>query len=340
MNDARLNFYSSILSFDDARSDIIIPRCDLDFYDDDDTFRIYPKGFLFDYKYDITPFALGQLCTVLEIPASYICKCSSFLKKVNLYYWNMKSNKMPIVRLCIHKNMYNKMIIGIVSNRYTPYSYKSFVDDFSKITNDISIELIHPYNIGYDALDMSVIVKDMSLEDNYGNGTGSLVIGLHGRNSEVGHDSANVTPIVYNTRNNTIISLEPFMLSHSKVSVIHVSKERQISDKFSNGFITMFDYLKENYTRILDIVRTSGNYSISIKDIRMMIKDNSLPQNIIDEELNIILFSNDTPLDQMVNFRSVVDAIASAASKRSYPVRWEIEKIAGKILSEYEGIYL
>lgn len=340
MNDTRLNFYKDILSFDDARSDIVLPRKDLDFYDDDDTFNIYPKGFLFDYRYTITEFALGQLCTALEIPHSYIHKCPPFLKKINLYYWNQKCTGRPIVRLCLHKVSFDSKIIGVVSNKYTPYSYKSFVDDFIEVINSIDIELSHPYNIGMEALDMNVMIKDMSLNDNYGEGNGNLIIGLHARNSEVGHDSANVSPIVYNTRNNSIISLSPFMLNYSKVSVIHVSKEKRISDKFSSSFSVMFDYLKENYTRILDIVRTSGNYSISIKDIRVMIKDNSLPQDIIDNELNIILFDKDTPPEQMVNFRSVIDAIAVAASKRSYPARWEIEKIAGKVLSEYEGIYL
>jgi hypothetical protein len=319
-----------IREFDSQRTDSVVQRKDIEFVPISNKYiGVLVKGSPLP-ALAITKFATSQICTMINVPPSYINRCPVDLRINNMSYWNAIVDTRSVVRVCKHGDT----IIGVMTQHYVPYTYKDFAYDVDAVLSGYNCSLVHPYHLDSHVMDINIKMNDMCVNDNVS--MGHLVIGLHGRNSEVGFSSANMVATCMDTRNGTYIPLDAVLMKRGRMSTVHISKEGTLSNRFTNRFKEMMDYVGGNYDRILDVVKQASNHVITVENLRLFMKDNSLRQDLLDSHLGIEVFNNEVPADTKINYRTVIDAVVLAARDIKYPERWNVEKIAGTMLSKFD----
>jgi len=330
---------SRLVSWDNKRGKVTVKRSSMKVVDVNG--RIYLGNSGDDTNENlcgITRWALGQLCNSLTIPASYINRCPAHLACTNINYWVPK--RSGNAKLCLLDSTdVEHVVIGIVSDHYVEYSNRSFYSDIASTLDDLSIryELDHA-QITPECFDGTIRIPSFSVESSYAAPDSSssdtrktIEMGLHFRNSEVGYSSALVTTCIVDRFKNYTIPLVSNSSVKTGARMIHVGRS---SDKFAEDIAVLIGILGDNYSNILGKFEKSGKYTITIANVKDLVAEYKLNKNVLDDRLGYELFEADD--DSRVRLLDVIEGIATVASQKKYPARWDMELIAGSVLQRFE----
>lgn len=305
---------NTLLDYDAHRTDTIVDIHDMVCNITDNHIKIHIDQHIFDYG--ITRWGIGQLSTLLDIPARYIHKCPPELASYNLNYWIGKTKRRQ-VKLCL-KTGGNQLIIGIVTPRYTEYQNIEFFEDIVAALSDIRYS-ISDISLNDICIDISISLSDYINDKDMG-------IGLHLRNSEVGYAAASVTTILYG--NGIYIPIDTFLES-SCTKMIHLKKDH---DEFKESMNKIIDNISYKWKNIINLYIQSQDHAITIKEVRDLIKEFNLPHSIVDNKVGLEIFSDKADMNQRMVLKDIIDGLNEEANKLEYPRKWEIQKVGGVVL--------
>jgi hypothetical protein len=324
-----VRIYDGLLNFDVTRSDLMVQRKDISIIKDDDSLMMNIEGFLFGTRMP-TKFAMSQFCKMIKVPYYYISRCPADLSIDNLMYWNSKIRENPKIKMC---SLGKDRVIGVLTMRHKEYKHTDIFTDINTTIIDSGNQLRYDnYQLTNECLDINGTFENMYVKDEYS--SGNIHVGLHIRNSEVGYSAASTTAVIIN--GDIVIPVD----THIKDSSIWYMHTGDVRDKFHSAIGKMVAFLHDNSSKILGMYNGTGECTLTVKDIREIIDESSLPKNIVDDEVGFTVFGKDVDLTKKLSLREVIDAIGRAASKRKYPDRWEIERVNGKLFSRYESLPL
>jgi len=323
---------NDVLVFDGQRSDLKVDRKDTRINGGAGTLRVAPNHL---FTYSATNWALSQLAKQLDIPWSYMRRCPAELGAHNFNHW-LRSAKAKEIKLC----MRGQKVIGIVSNRFHAYPIKAFLHDAVGACADIESSVVD-YHLNDECLDLKVTFPDLTMWSSTAPRR-KIGMGIHLRNSEVGYSAALATATIHDYLHGYGLNIgNERILKCSFARMVHVAGEsngKDKTDKFVRGVASLIESIKNNYKRILDLYMTTSNYTITVKDIRSMVKEFGLAKKILQGKMGIDIFAEETVDDTTVNMRAFLDCIAKGAAELSYPHRLDVERIGGAILGRMANL--
>ena len=308
----------SIDAWSGVRSHIIVQRKDMSLTEE---LHLDIGGHL--WRYTPSEWSILQLAKQLRMPGGYMRRCPTELASTHFNHWitNMSDSTL---RICLKSGT---NAIGILSSRYSMYTYSEFFDDVVASQGNYVVDDFYMTDLLMGA---SISYPDTTVEDDYGT-PGELSMGIHLRNSEVGYSSAIVAATICDRRTGWRIPVER-LLRLSFVRRIHRGSHRDFADNVAE-LITL---IESSYTDVLATYRGTSRYRITVGSIRSLLQEYKLAKDILDGHLGIEVFSDDIGEDLGINMREVIDGTAAYASTLEEPRRWNVERICGDILRKYE----
>jgi hypothetical protein len=161
-------------------------------------------------RVQISPWAFGQLCNRLGVPAQYMNKCPDDLVADNLNHWVRNPGKNVLLRL---KDVENDLPVlrAYLSDKFAPFDNHTLA---GVLRSELHISANTQVSVGYDALqfNLEMDVPDLEFDVN----DTRFHPGISIENSEVGHNSFKVN-----------FSLRPSQLPVGMI-VVHRSEHRHI----------------------------------------------------------------------------------------------------------------
>jgi hypothetical protein len=146
------------------------------------------------HKFDITEHALGQLCTTLGIPSSYMKKCIEE-EKVDLFKRNIATWAKDLKGdICIRTN--RGVARAIVSKKYVPYDNDEVLRDITSAISDTGMELV-PVGayLNEDRLNLRLI--DINKPFYIKGDQSPMYFGISVSNSNIGTSSTSIKFFIY-----------------------------------------------------------------------------------------------------------------------------------------------
>lgn len=319
-----IGMIDAINAFNGSRYDVRVTRKDMTIGYEKNGYTMEVADQLFPFN--MTPWSLSQLCTQLGIPVPYIKKCPPALSLENLNTWLRLVPQGKVSKLCAR----GSDVIGIVSKRFVPYSIKDFVDDVLCST-DVEY-MIDDYGIDNKCFDCTLRFPSFVIDSDDAPAR-KIGIGLHLRNSEVGYSSAMVATSIIDHKRNIKIGLasDKYLLCGFK-RLIHTKRDHT---QFQNGIRSLINGLSSHFRHILNVYLRASEYTITVANIQTLIHDHKLAQNVLDEDIGIEIFGNDTNPTTAYTVKKVIDSIALAASRLNHPHKWDMERVGGEVLAKF-----
>jgi len=265
--------------------------------------------------WDITPWALRQLCERLNVLEGYIMRCPPALKAHNLNYWLSASGKRVLIRLR------DGVIKGALSLQFSPLSHVSFLEA-------LHAGMAGKCSIRYAFLDDELLQVVFSLdgqEVRVPGEAGVLVPAITALNSEVGGNRVTVAAGIWSATDDAVF-----------VGPAESGLERQHQGikalDMAQAVRSALVGASEEARRVQETALRAGSSLLALpfdEALARVVREMRLPAGLREIALSARARSSDEAADSLF---SLAAALARAAGEYLGSERLMIQQVAGQIL--------
>ena len=268
-----------------------------------------------------TPWATGQLCARLGIPASYFRKCPTILQDVQAMYWLRESAARGI-------NLESRWLLrakgetlrAVLSERYSPLDHTELVEVLAPFTK--AHHQVDWLDLSDEGLHLRIVDPHRTRDVLPGDG---LSVGIHISNSEVGSRSISIDALVYRlVCTNGLIRLVKGK-SLLKQRHVHIGRPRlvaAIEEAVSQAWSEAEGFLEQ-------MKRTT---QMPVQDVEGTLERLGekwhLSKAVQDDLLSSLLRE---PVQIQETVYGVVNAVTNVAQRLSSDARYDMEVLAGHL---------
>lgn len=285
-------------------------------------FSAYDNEVLSTYKGKLTDFSLGQLCTKVGVPTSYVNRCIRSgeygLSMDNVNTWLSKEKQNPLL-----VRMYGDKIRGLLSSRYQRFDTSKIL---SMLNSAFSSYAIKGYYLDEERFHLrAVLPRKLNVEGE------DLYAGLQVDSSDVGRSSLTIMFFVFKQvcTNGLCVSHGGGVLFSQK----HIGIEQS---EFNGAVVSAFDKIPDLAKSIEGVIQASRETPIlrSGKSEEQFITD--MVKSIHDSTK-----MSETDAKKVVEVMQnkygetnwgLINSITEVAQEFTLERRIELEKIAGNML--------
>lgn len=312
------------LSLDDARQrvhrddsgkwDTLVPRPELQLCDG----RLAFQAQHCVQAIEPSPWAVGQLCARLGIPAPYFRKCPTELQDAQANYWlrhgRQKPNEQWLLRL--HHNT----VRAVLSERYSPLDNATLLDELRPLLPERY--RVDWFSLADESLHLRVVdpqrYREVLPDD-------ALTVGIHIANSEVGYRSVTVDALVYRLvcQNGLIRLVKGKSLMRQRH--LHVSQMR-----FVGVLGEAIENALQESERFLEQLKEATK--TPVPDIAEVMEKIAEKWHLSDETQEVVKQSlQREPASQQETLYGLTNAYTFAAQKLPDEGRYDLEVLAGNL---------
>jgi hypothetical protein len=253
--------------------------------------------------------ALKQLCARLEVPYTFLGRCPEQLQYLMMNYFIQHGGYDQEVML---RTIQHTQVRAIMSERYTPCDD---VDLFPLLEPWVKDTDVSWYSFDDYSTHVRLTLPGTEAEIKVGD---AVQQGIHITNSEVGVRSVTIQAVVIR------LVCQNGLLSTSKKSRSHVGDPKRLEEHVK--------YMIEEAVLDSDalLIKYRQSLAVAIDDptaaLKQLVQTEGLSQTEFSQLLQVYLAAPEPSLFGLVN------ALTQAAQEYPADRRWELEKIAGRLL--------
>lgn len=265
-----------------------------------------------------TDFALGQVCSRLEVPAKYVRRLPPSLRAQCI---NHDMRRMAAERKRFLLRCKGDAMRGFLSDKYSRIDNSEIVDTFNTLAKDFTHQ-VRDFHLDDRGIWMKILVNDLREWDPV-HKSEKLEMGLLVGNSEVGCRSVTVEPFVYREActNDMVVqlgaSVKVFHI-HIKPSELRLKVAQSMNTALKAGDKVMDKFVK--------------SYEESVEKPVDVIEALAKKRGISQERTDSVKLAFEA--DAHENKFGVVNAFTRAAQALNGDDRVEMERFAGSLLDQ------